>query len=140
MDDLDHASDIINKCRSLGVSVAIDDFGTGYSSLIYLKRLPADILKIDQSFVRGMVRDSEDRAIVDGIIGLSHAMHRNIIAEGVETEEHGIMLLKMGCDLGQGYGIARPMPATEFPEWANTYKPFPSWFQLNQCDLEHQAT
>ncbi len=140
LDDLDHASDIINKCRSLGVSVAIDDFGTGYSSLIYLKRLPADILKIDQSFVRGMVRDSEDRAIVDGIIGLSHAMHRNIIAEGVETEEHGIMLLNMGCDLGQGYGIARPMPATEFPEWANTYKPFPSWFQLNQCDLEHQAT
>jgi EAL domain-containing protein (putative c-di-GMP-specific phosphodiesterase class I) len=139
LDNLDRASNIINRCRALGVSVAIDDFGTGYSSLIYLKRLPADILKIDQSFVRGMVQDPEDRAIVEGIIGLSHAVHRKIIAEGVETEEHGTMLLDLGCDLGQGYGIARPMPADQFPTWANNYVQCSAWLQANQDNTQHQG-
>jgi diguanylate cyclase (GGDEF)-like protein/PAS domain S-box-containing protein len=127
LDDLEQASCIINACRALGVSVAIDDFGTGYSSLIYLKRLPADILKVDQSFVRDMLRNPEDLAIIEGIIGLSQAVHRKVIAEGVESEEHGTTLLNLGCDLGQGYGIARPMPPEDFFVWAKNYTQHQAW-------------
>jgi len=96
----------------LGISFALDDFGTGYSSLSYLKRLPADTLKIDQSFIRDMLEDPEALAIVEGVIGLTTAFQRTVIAEGVETVEQGVMLMRLGCDLAQGYGIARPMPAT----------------------------
>ena len=105
----------------MGVSVSLDDFGTGYSSLTYLKQLPAEMLKIDRSFVGDMLVDQGDRAIVEGIIGLGRAFRRNVIAEGVETVEHGKLLLRLGCDLGQGYGIARPMPAAELADWIHNY-------------------
>lgn len=127
LDDLKQASSIINDCRNLGVSVAIDDFGTGYSSLIYLKQLPADILKIDQSFVIDMLGDSDNLAIIEGIVGLSQAVHRKVIAEGVESDAHGVALLGLGCDLGQGYAIARPMPAAAFPDWAHNYTQHVAW-------------
>jgi hypothetical protein len=117
----------IEECRRLGVSVAIDDFGTGYSSLTYLKRLPANVLKIDQSFIREMLNDPEDLAILEGVLGLASAFRRQAIAEGVETVEHGVMLLQMGCELAQGYGIARPMPADELPAWVAAWKPDPRW-------------
>lgn len=127
LEDILLVSQVIKDCQALGVSISLDDFGTGYSSLTYLKRLPANILKIDQSFVRDMLWDTEDLSIVEGIIGLAGAFRRIVIAEGVETVEHGQMLLKLGCDLGQGYGIARPMPAEKLAEWAREWRPDPSW-------------
>ena len=106
---------------------ALDDFGTGYSSLTYLRRLPADLLKIDQSFVRAMLEDPDDLAIVKGVVGLAQAFHRRVLAEGVETVAHGAVLLPLGCELAQGYGIARPMPANEIPRWMETWRPDSAW-------------
>ena len=122
LQNMAQVSDIMQACHALGVSFALDDFGTGYSSLTYLKHLPADLLKIDQSFVSGMLADADDRAIVEGVIGLVHAFHREVIAEGVETSAHGDLLLKLGCELAQGYGIARPMPAVDVPGWLALWK------------------
>jgi EAL domain-containing protein (putative c-di-GMP-specific phosphodiesterase class I) len=117
LDDLMQISVAMHACRELGVNFALDDFGTGYSSLTYLRRLPASLIKIDQSFVRDMLDDPEDLAIVEGVISLAKAFQREVIAEGVETIEHGTTLLHLGCKLAQGYGIARPMPASEIPPW-----------------------
>jgi EAL domain-containing protein (putative c-di-GMP-specific phosphodiesterase class I) len=127
LEDITQVSTVINDCKRLGVSFALDDFGTGYSSLAYLKRLPAQVLKIDQSFVRDMLEDTDDLAIIKGIVGLAKAFHRTVLAEGVETIAHGEILLAMGCELAQGYGIARPMPAAAIPEWANTWRPDSLW-------------
>jgi len=115
--DINKISSVIEECNKLGVIFSIDDFGTGYSSLTYLKRLPAEYLKIDQSFVRGMLTDSDNRTIIQGIIELAKAFDLQVIAEGVETPAHGKELFSLGCLLAQGYGIAKPMPASEFPEW-----------------------
>jgi diguanylate cyclase (GGDEF)-like protein/PAS domain S-box-containing protein len=117
LDDIDTVSAIMRDCCGLGVHFSVDDFGTGYSSLTYLKRLPAQTLKIDQSFVRGMLTDPEDLAIVQGVIGLAAAFGRQVIAEGVETASHAERLLQLGCELAQGYGIARPMPAHDLAPW-----------------------
>jgi len=113
LNDIAIVREIIEECRKFGVVFALDDFGTGYSSLSYLSALPVDVLKIDQSFVRDMLEDQGDRAIVQGIIALAKAFNRQTVAEGVETEGHYQALLEMGCELGQGYGIAKPMPAAE---------------------------
>ncbi|MGM0629672.1 MAG: EAL domain-containing protein [Pseudomonadota bacterium] len=121
------AASILEKCKKLGITVALDDFGTGFAALDYLKRLPAQTLKIDQSFVRDMLTDESDLAIVKGIIGLAEAFSFNIIAEGVETEEQGKKLLELGCILGQGYGIARPMPAEEVLPWLESWKCPEGW-------------
>ena len=119
---------LMRRAQSLlGVHFSIDDFGTGYSSLTYLRRLPAEVLKIDQSFVRGMLNDSGDRAIVKGVIGLSEAFGRQVIAEGVETAAHAAALLALGCNHGQGYGIARPMPAADLPPWLKRWQAKPTW-------------
>jgi diguanylate cyclase (GGDEF)-like protein/PAS domain S-box-containing protein len=125
--DVTEVSAIMHACLELGVSFALDDFGTGYSSLTYLRRLPADMLKIDQSFVRDMLDDPGDLAIINGIIGLASAFQRQVIAEGVETIAHGSQLLSMGCMLAQGYGIARPMPASDLPNWVANWKPDAAW-------------
>ncbi|WP_289303190.1 putative bifunctional diguanylate cyclase/phosphodiesterase, partial [Methylophaga sp. UBA3996] len=106
----------------LGVPFALDDFGTGYSSLTYLRKLPVKTLKIDQSFVRDMLRNDEDMAIVKGIIELAQVFKRDIIAEGVESTEHFQYLLDMGCDMAQGYAIAKPMPAEEVCDWIKNYE------------------
>ena len=127
LESITHVSRIVEACAAIGVSFALDDFGTGYSSLAYLKRLPAARLKIDQVFVRGMPEDAEDLAILQAILGLASAFRREVIAEGVETVEHGELLLQLGCDIGQGYGIARPMPAEQIPEWAASWSPPRSW-------------
>jgi EAL domain-containing protein (putative c-di-GMP-specific phosphodiesterase class I) len=113
---------------------ALDDFGTGYSSLTYLKRLPVALLKIDQSFVSDMLDDPDNVAILQGVIGLAKAFHREVIAEGVETVAHGTVLLQMGCELAQGYGIARPMPAHEFPLWVKNWRVDPAWLNQRQTD------
>jgi len=126
--DIQSISRIIKACiHELGVNVALDDFGTGYSSLTHLRSLPAQTIKIDQSFVRDMLEDPNDYAIIDGIIGLAESFNREVIAEGVETSDHGLMLLAAGCYEAQGYGIARPMPADKIPTWLSGYKPNTQW-------------
>jgi diguanylate cyclase (GGDEF)-like protein/PAS domain S-box-containing protein len=126
--DVNAITKIIKCCqKSLGVSFALDDFGTGYSSLTHLRKLPADIVKIDQSFIRDMLDDPSDYAIVEGVIGLASSFNRDVIAEGVETTAHGLMLLLMGCEQAQGYGIAKPMPANELTSWLSNYRPNASW-------------
>jgi len=127
--DLRGASGVLRRCQQLGVRAALDDFGTGYSSLTYLKTLPAETLKIDQSFVRDMVNDPDDLAILQGVLDLARVFRRQAVAEGVETVTHGLMLLHLGCQWGQGYGIARPMPAHELPGWCQRWQPPESWQQ-----------
>ena len=129
--DLTAISQIITTCKEeLGVQVALDDFGTSYSSLSHLRSLPAEVIKIDQSFVRDMLDDPNDSAIIEGIIGLAESFDRKIIAEGVESEAQGLMLMLMGCHSAQGYHIARPMPAIELPIWLNNYQPEEKWLNL----------
>ena len=125
--DMAHVSQVIEDCAHFGVKFALDDFGTGYSSLTYLKNLRASQIKIDQSFVRDMLDDADDLAILEGIIGLAAAFKREVIAEGVETVAHGTMLLQLGCALAQGYGIARPMPADQLPAWVAGWQPDGAW-------------
>jgi EAL domain-containing protein (putative c-di-GMP-specific phosphodiesterase class I) len=125
--DMVQVSQVIQDCAQFGVRFALDDFGTGYSSLTYLKRLHVALLKIDQSFVRDMLVDPEDMAILQGIVGLAAAFNREVIAEGVETVAHGTALLHLGCELAQGYGIARPMPPEQLPAWAVTWRPDAAW-------------
>jgi len=127
LDDVQHVSTIMDACIKLGVNFALDDFGTGYSSLTHLRRLPARLIKVDQSFVRDMLVDVDDLAIVEGAIVLVKTFKREVIAEGVETIEHGTALLQLGCELAQGYGIARPMPASDVPAWISDWKPDDSW-------------
>ena len=127
LEDMFQVSELMHACLGLGVGFALDDFGTGYSPLTYLKRLPAALLKIDQSFVRDMLTDPDDLAIVQGVIGLASAFHRSVIAEGVETAAHGELLLKLGCEMAQGYGIARPMPAVDLPLWVERWQTKPLW-------------
>jgi len=122
LNDIDNVCNIMQSCIELGVSFSLDDFGTGYSSLTYLKRLPAKALKIDQTFIRDMLVDEEDLAIVIGTLGLAKAFHLEVIAEGVETPEHGDKLIELGCNLAQGYGIARPMPAHKINDWLQQWE------------------
>lgn len=127
LDDIGATATIMEECHRLGVCFAIDDFGTGYSSLTYLRRLPVNTLKIDQSFVRDMLADQNDLSIVSGVIGLAAAFHRAVIAEGVETVAHGKRLIALGCDMAQGYQIARPMPSDEVLGWCKTWKSPTEW-------------
>nr|WP_326528251.1 MASE3 domain-containing protein [Rhodoferax sp.] len=135
LEDMAQISEVMHACQAIGVRFALDDFGTGYSSLTYLKRLPAELLKIDQSFVRDMLTDVDDLAIVKGVIGLASAFRRSVIAEGVETVAHGQTLLALGCDLAQGYGIARPMPAADLPGWARQWRPDVGWMEAADCGV-----
>lgn len=127
LEDIAKASRVIKACGALGVRVALDDFGTGYSSLTYLKRLPADVIKIDQSFVREMLVSVDDLVIVEGVLGLARAFQREVVAEGVETTEHARLLLQLECEQAQGYGIARPMPAADLAPWIRGWRPEASW-------------
>lgn len=139
LQDVVKTSKVLNACHNIGVSFALDDFGTGYSSLTYLKRLPASVLKIDQSFVSDMLEDPENLNILEGILGLASAFHRQVIAEGVETVEHGLMLLQLGCELAQGYGIARPMPAGELQGWVSSWRPDPRWAEVPPVHSSNRA-
>ncbi|MEX3010464.1 bifunctional diguanylate cyclase/phosphodiesterase [Hoeflea sp. TYP-13] len=141
-DKLENASQVTKNmvaCQKMGVGFALDDFGTGYSSLLHLKRLPVTSLKIDRAFVLDMLEDPEDFAIVQGIMGLATAFQIPVIAEGVETPAHGQMLLWLGCELAQGYAIARPMPAEEFPNWASTWHPDPDWWNVKKETIKTAA-
>ncbi|MDO6440718.1 EAL domain-containing protein [Marinobacter sp. 2_MG-2023] len=125
--ELDKASSIICSCEGLGVTFSLDDFGTGYSSLSYLKQLPVKTLKIDQGFVRGALSNEDDISILKGIIGLSHAFDRKLVAEGVETREHGELLISLGCYYAQGYAISRPMEPEKMGAWKDEWKTYPEW-------------
>ena len=105
---------------------ALDDFGTGYSTFTYLKRLPVDMLKIDRSFVTNMLEDRQDLAIVEGVIGLSQTFGCTVVAEGVETYAQAQRLIEIGCDVGQGHGIAAAMPAELVADWVRDYKGMPN--------------
>lgn len=129
LEDMSRTAKIIQSCREFEVLFSLDDFGTGYSSLTYLQQLPIATIKIDQSFIRDMFHNSNDIAILSGILSLAHAFHLNIIAEGVETIAHGELLLQMGCECAQGYAIARPMPAHELPAWLATWTSHPEWMK-----------
>jgi EAL domain-containing protein (putative c-di-GMP-specific phosphodiesterase class I) len=110
MHDLASALATLQSLKHLGVRLAIDDFGTGYSSLSYLKHFPIDTLKIDKSFVDRLSNDLADAAIVQAIVTLAHTLKMQIVAEGVETAEQLRVLQRLGCELGQGYLFAQPLP------------------------------
>jgi len=130
LSDLNKISHIIEHCQSgLGVTIALDDFGTGYSSLTHLRNLSANTIKIDQSFVRDMLDDPNDYSIINGVIGLTESFGCEVIAEGVEETEQGLMLLVIGCNKAQGYGIAKPMPANELEQWLKIYTPNKKWLE-----------
>lgn len=129
LEDVIEVADIMRRCGLLGIEFAVDDFGTGYSSLTYLKRLPASLLKIDQSFIRDMLEDPDDMAIVKGVISLANAFQRSVIAEGLENNLQGEKLLTLGCDLAQGYAIAKPMAAENVPNWAQGWVQDAIWQQ-----------
>lgn len=135
MSDLGRAIEVMTWCKEMGVHFALDDFGTGYSSLAYFRRLPVDVLKIDQSFVRDMLIDGEDMAIVESVVRLAQVFGRATIAEGVETLEHAARLIEMGCMHAQGYGIARPMPASELPGWLEKWHAEAIWHQFCAADM-----
>ena len=112
--------------------LALDDFGTGYSTLTYLKRLPVDVLKIDRSFVHHMLDDSQDLAIVEGVIGLARTFGCLVVAEGVESPAQARTLLELGCEIGQGTGVAAPMPSELVASWVREYR---GMFALAAADV-----
>jgi diguanylate cyclase (GGDEF)-like protein len=119
--DIEHVARVLELCQREGARIALDDFGTGYASLTYVRRLPIDTLKIDRSFIAGMLENREDRDIVRGMISLAAVLGRDIVAEGVENEAQAHALLVDGCCHVQGFGIARPMPADTFAAWLRSW-------------------
>ncbi|MNO76336.1 Cyclic di-GMP phosphodiesterase Gmr [compost metagenome] len=117
VENIQHVSACLQACQALGVQFSLGDFGTGYSSLSYLKRLRTQTIKIDKSFVRDIVHDGDDLALTTAVIGLARAFGRQVVAEGVESIEHGELLLHLGCEVAQGDFIAQPMPAVDVPGW-----------------------
>jgi EAL domain-containing protein (putative c-di-GMP-specific phosphodiesterase class I) len=115
--NLDQGADILEKLSALGISIAVDDFGTGYSSLAYLKNLPINTLKIDQSFLENLLPDTQDAAIVRSIIELGHNLHCTVVAEGVEDQSVLTQLEQLGCDSAQGFHISKPLSSDGFTEW-----------------------
>jgi EAL domain-containing protein (putative c-di-GMP-specific phosphodiesterase class I) len=112
----------LEELKSLGLQLAIDDFGTGYSALSYLKHYPIDTLKLDRSFIDGLGQDIEDTAIVHAVVAFAKALKLHVIAEGIETDGQLAYLKALGCDCGQGYYFARPLPASEVVAlFAHTY-------------------
>jgi len=122
MDRAEYTIELMERLKSLGITIAIDDFGTGYSSLSYLKRLPVNKLKIDRSFVIGLPSDTNDVAIVKAIIALSENLHLDVIAEGIETTDQQQFLEQAGCHQGQGYLKGKPMPADQLETLMSSLK------------------
>ena len=112
IEDVESVIDVLAQLKQIGVSVALDDFGTGYSSMAYLRRLPIDVLKVDQSFVRDLAHDEDARNMVQAIIAMAHALHKSVVAEGVETLVQANLLRSWGCNEAQGYYFSRPVTAS----------------------------
>lgn len=132
IENIQHVSACLQACQALGVQFSLGDFGTGYSSLSYLKRLRTQTIKIDKSFVRDILHDRDDLALTTAVIGLARAFGRQVIAEGLESIEHGLLLLQLGCEVAQGYFIARPMPPAEVPDWVAGFVAPTQWQTLDQ--------
>ncbi len=137
--DVQHVQTVIEECKALGVRFALDDFGTGYSSLSYLKRIPVEVLKIDRSFIRDILNDKEDLALVQAIASLAITFDREVVAEGVETAEQGALLMRLGCDVAQGYHIAKPMPAEKIGPWLAGFKCDPVWEKWSKLEWDLRA-
>jgi EAL domain-containing protein (putative c-di-GMP-specific phosphodiesterase class I) len=106
---------VLRRLREVGVVLLLDDFGTGYSSLSRLRRFPLDVVKVDRSFVSGLSSLGQDHALVVGVLSLAHALGKTVVAEGIETEQQMAALCAAGCDAGQGFLLARPVPAEQLP-------------------------
>jgi EAL domain-containing protein (putative c-di-GMP-specific phosphodiesterase class I) len=133
IENIQHVSACLQACQALGVQFSLGDFGTGYSSLSYLKRLQTQTIKIDKSFVRDILNDRDDLALTKAVIGLARAFGRQVIAEGLESIEHGELLLRLGCEVAQGHFIARPMPPAEVAGWVEGFVAPPQWQVLDQA-------
>lgn len=121
LEDIDYATAVLDDLRQQGVRISIDDFGTGYSSLSYLKQLPVDELKIDQSFVRNILTERHDRNIVETIIKIARDFDFSLVAEGIEQDAALKLLGEMGCEIGQGYAISRPMAHGQLCDWIHAH-------------------
>lgn len=129
--DTSKAVRVLNECRAMGVRVSLDDFGTGYSSLSHIRSLPIDTLKIDQSFVRDMLVDSNDLGIVESVISLARAFQLDVIAEGVESPAHAAALVKLGCQKGQGFVFSKALPASGLPGWLRQWRREHRWREFS---------
>jgi EAL domain-containing protein (putative c-di-GMP-specific phosphodiesterase class I) len=127
MEDAETAVATLQELKDLGVQLAIDDFGTGYSSLAYLKRFPVDELKIDRAFVSGVIHNNDDASIVNMVTSLGHALNLSVVAEGIETAEESRHVHNLGCEIGQGYYFARPLPTVEADAFLRQHGPLASW-------------
>jgi diguanylate cyclase (GGDEF)-like protein len=136
--DVDRLLKVVTACRKIGVWVALDHFGAGHLSIHEIQRIPANVLKIDPSFVHNILDSIEDLNILEGVLGLAAAFRRQFIAEGVETAEHGLLLMRLGCDLAQGYGIAHPMEAHNLAPWVMAWRPDPSWVEATTEGLDER--
>jgi hypothetical protein len=136
LEDLAQVSQIMRDCAGMGVRFALDDFGTGYSSLTYLQRLPVGTLKLDQTFVQGVLDDPDDLIILEGVLRMGLGLGREVVAEGVETREQGELLIRIGCERAQGFGIARPMAAHDVPQWCRSWLPYDSWRAQRPMDQD----
>ena len=134
--DVDKVAKVIQKCRELGITVSLDDFGSGYSSLPYLRKLNVSKLKIDRSFIQNILTSTGDLSIIEAVITLASAFNCNVIAEGVENEEQGQLLMKLGCEEVQGFYIAKPMPSDDFLEWFSSAKGIPTWQYQNKLNQD----
>lgn len=121
LDDTEKVLENLRACRDLGVDISLDDFGTGYSSLDLFRRLPAQEIKIDKSFVMDMLENNDNFMIVSAIVSLSQSFQRRLVAEGVESAEVEAKLMELGCELGQGFFYSRPMPLEDALNWANSF-------------------
>lgn len=138
LQDVGLVTRLIQAHRTAGVGFALDDFGTGFSSLAHLKHLPVDTLKIDQTFVHDMLNDAGDLSIVQAVIRLAQSFQRHVVAEGVESIEQLLSLMALGCEVVQGYVIARPMRSTALLPWLQGFRPDPRW-QLASSDYPSRA-
>ena len=134
LEDLFSVSNVITESKKLGVGFSIDDFGTGYASLTYLKNLPVDELKVDQSFVQDLLSDPQSFAIMESLISMGTAFNLNVIAEGVETDDQARMLLRLGYELAQGYRIAKPMPVDRVLDWLENWQAHPAWQEIDKVN------
>jgi EAL domain-containing protein (putative c-di-GMP-specific phosphodiesterase class I) len=125
MSDPARTAEVLHALSELGARLSVDDFGTGYSSLAYLKQLPVTEVKIDKSFVADLTLDAEDAAIIEAIIQLAHTLRLEVVAEGVEDDATQQRLREMGCDLMQGYHLAKPMTESQLSGWLETAKLHP---------------
>ncbi len=147
LEDIEETKLILEQCREMGFKLSLDDFGSGYSSLTYLKQLPVNTIKIDRLFVRDILQNSDDVAILEAVIKLCQSLNKTPLAEGIETIHQGDLLLSLGCEWAQGFGISQPMMASEISNWIKNYQAPEQWLKHKQTapantsfDFLHIAT